>query len=358
MRFPDARATAIACLLALLAACGGDNGTRTEARKDAEGSEEPPAEIPRRGVAVKTGDTFTFQECGVPAGRPLNLVDRWGEMAKAFTSLDAAASAGIYVELRGKLSSDGGSLTIDELVRARQPGNGLACEPPVFAGDYVANGNEPFWAIEIREDGIVFKTPGEPKGRIYPYAITRTETGSAVYATKLDTPKVSTLEIALEPARCVDSMSGEVRAFKAHVVHNKTTLEGCAAAGVPPGGYGDAPLNELTRFLGTRPDTAGMWSQAALAPRLAALLGAKEKTLLEHLHVRSPLMWDGRVFYVTGNKPQQGGIDMAAFVADPATDTINVILVTGGVREDFKEAGRDVTLPAEVAAAFVNQAKP
>ena len=45
-------------------------------------------------------------------------------------------------------------------------------------------------------------------------------------------------------------------------------------------------------------------------------------------------------------------------MADPATDTINVILVTGGVREDFKEAGRDVTLPAEVAALFASQAKP
>jgi uncharacterized membrane protein len=234
----------------------------------------------------------------------------------------------------------------------------LACEPPVFSGDYVANGNEPFWAIEIREDGILFKTPDEPKGRVYPYALTRDETGSAVYATKLDTPKVSTLEIALEPARCVDSMSGEVRAFKAHVVHDKTTLEGCAAAGVPPGGYGDAPLNELTRFLGTYPDAAGMWSHPPLGPRLSALLGAKEKTFIERLRVRSPLMWDGRVFYVTGNKPHQGGVDMAAFVADPATDTINVILVTGGVREDFKEAGREVTSPAEVGAMFASQAKP
>ena len=101
-----------------------------------------------------------------------------------------------------------------------------------------------------------------------------------------------------------------------------------------------------------------MWGHPPLGPRLSALLGAKEKAFVEHLRVRSPLMWDGRVFYVTGNKPHQGGIDMAAFVADPATDTINVILITAGVREEFKEAGRDVNLPAEVAATVANQSKP
>jgi hypothetical protein len=101
-----------------------------------------------------------------------------------------------------------------------------------------------------------------------------------------------------------------------------------------------------------------MWSQPPLGPRLAALLGTKEKTFLEHLRVRSPLMWDGRVFYVTGNKARQGGIDTAVFVADPATDTINVILFVAGVREDFKESGRDVTLPAEVVTTIAGTSKP
>lgn len=352
------RTAAIVSLLVSLAGCGGDAAPRSEARKEPSPADDSSAELPRRGYVLKTGDTFTFQECGAPSGRSLNIVDRWGELAKAFAGLGGSAGAGIYAEVRGPLSADHGSLTVNELVRARHPGGGLACEPPVFAGDYVVNGNEPFWAIDIREDGIVFKSPETPKGLTYPYALTRTETGSAVYATRIDAPRVSTLEIALEPGRCVDSMSGEVRSFKAHAVHDKTTLEGCAAAGVPPGEFGDAPLDELTRYLGSYPEAPGMWSQPPLGPRLATLLGAKEKTFLENIRVRTPVMRDGGVFYVTGNKPHQGGLDMSIFVADPSTDTITVILFVRGVREDFKEASRDIALPAEVAATIANVSKP
>ena len=65
-------------------------------------------------------------------------------------------------------------------------------------------------------------------------------------------------------------------------------------------------------------------------------------------------MKDGGVFYVTGNKPHQGGLDNAIFLADPATDTLAVILYADGVRQDFKEGGRDVALPAEVVTTVGN----
>jgi hypothetical protein len=71
---------------------------------------------------------------------------------------------------------------------------------------------------------------------------------------------------------------------------------------------------------------------------------------LENMQVPSPLMSDAGLFYVTGNKSHQGGSDAAAFVADPAADSISVILFAHGARRDFKEGGRETALPAEVVA--------
>jgi uncharacterized membrane protein len=352
------RAAALVAMLVSLAACGGDRPAPAAVEPPSgspdTGVDDASSALPVRGLVVKTGDSFSLHECGAPAGRAINVVDAAGVLAKAFGALDAPAAVGIYAEVRGPLSTDLGSLTLTELVRARALGGGLACEPPVFAGDYVANGNEPFWAVEIREDGIVYRSPEEPKGERYPYAITRTETGGSLYATKIAQPKVSTLEISLTPGRCVDSMSGELRAFKAHVVRDGTRLEGCATAGVPPGGFGDSPLDELNRFAGAYPDPAAFWRSPWLGPRLAALLGPKLATFLANIQVRTPVMKDGGVFYVTGNKPHQGGLDNALFLADPASDTIEVILLVNGAREDFKENGRDVAFPAEVTTTLAN----
>ena len=357
------RAAAIVAMLVSLAACGGSppaaEAPAPASAATASGTaNDSTSDPPERGLVLKSGDSFTWLECGAPSGRTINLIDATGAVARAFTALDAPAGVGIYAEMRGALSTDGGSLTLTELVRARGLGGKLACRSPVFAGDYVGNGNEPFWAIEIGEDGIVYRSPDEPKGTTYPYVITRTETGSAIYATTIKRPRLSTLEVSLEPSACVDSMSGELRAFKAHVVRDGTRLEGCAAAGVPPGGFGTAPLDELNRYVGAYLDAATLWKAPWLEPRLDALLGPKVKTFLENIQVRTPVMKDKNVFYVTGNKPHQGGLYNAVFVADPASDTIVVVLFVNGVREDFKEHGREIALPAEVVSTLGNLPGP
>jgi hypothetical protein len=47
-------------------------------------------------------------------------------------------------------------------------------------------------------------------------------------------------------------------------------------------------------------------------------------------------------------------LDAAIFLADPAADAIEVILIEDKVRTDFKEGDRDVTLPAEAAVTLEN----
>ena len=338
-----------------LAACGGEkSGTAPAERPAAQAAGESSSIGPVRGVVTTSGAVTTFRECGAPTDGAMTLDDPRGELAKAFASLEAKPADGIYVEVDGAPAADGKTLVWTRLLRARALREGIACDAPVFEGEFVANGNEPFWAIEIRENDIVYRSPELPKGRTYPYAFTRTATGSVVYATKTDGPVVSTLEIAFEPARCVDSMSGELRSFKAHVTLDGLELSGCGLAGVPRGEFGNAPLDELNRFTGAYPHTVNLWDNPVIQKRLEVLLGTALKTFLEHMKVQSPLMKDGGVFYVTGNKPHQGGLDNAIFLADPASDTIAVFLFVNGVRRDFVENGRDVALPAEVVTTIGN----
>jgi uncharacterized membrane protein len=336
-------------LLLSLAACGGPkNGPTPAEQPPAEATYEFSSNVPVRGILTLSGGAATFRECGAPAGTTVTLADPAGEFAKVFASLEAKPTDGIYVELGG---------TPGELRRARSLREGTACDTPVFEGEFVASGNEPFWTIEIHENGIVYRSPELPKGRVYPYAFTRTATGAVVYATKTEGPVVSTLEISLEPARCVDSMSGELRSFKAHVTLDGRGLSGCAHAGVPHGEFGTAPLDELNRFKGAYPHTVHLWDDSAIHHRLEALLGSSMKPFLANMNVQSPLMKDGGIFYVAGNKPHQGGLDNAIFLADPATDTLAVILYVNGARRDFKEGGRDVALPAEVVTLIGNLEK-
>lgn len=345
-------------LVLLLAGCSGPKSERPPAEAAANAAEgESTSKVPLRGIATKIGDLTTFCECGAPGGVAMTLNDPGGELAKVYAALDAKPADGIYVELDGAPATDGKSLDLTAILRARALGGTLACDAPVFEGEFVATGNEPFWAIEIRENGIVYRDPTIPTGRTYPYAFTRTETGAVVYATKAGGPAVSTLEIALEPARCVDSMSGELRSFKAHVALDGRKLEGCARAGVPHGEFGYSPLDELNRFTGTYPRTVHLWKDSTLETRLNALLGTEMKTFLENMKVQGPLMKDNGVFYVTGNRPHQGSLDNAFFLADPASDTIAVILYVKGARRDFKEGGRDVALPAEVVTTIGNMEK-
>jgi uncharacterized membrane protein len=356
---PCRKSAAGTAFVLLLAACGVPQDVPPSGEPGAaEFESAPSSHVPLRGIVSASGAVNTFRECGAPATRTTTVSDPGGELAKAFDSLDAKPGDGIYMELDGVPGPDGGSLALTTVLRARTLREGIACDAPVFEGEFVANGNEPFWGIEIREGGIVYRDPASPSGRTYPYAFTRTETGEVVYATKTDGPVVSTLEIALEPARCVDSMSGELRSFKAHVVLDGVKLEGCALAGVPHGEFGNARLDELNRFVGSYPHTVHLWKDAAIEKRLQALLGPAMKTFLENVKVQSPLMKDDGVFYVMGNKPHRGGLDNAFFLADPSSDTIAVILYVNGSRQEFREGGRDVALPAEVVTMIANLGTP
>ena len=320
---------------------------------------EAPAasSVPLRGAVSVKDSVLMFRECGDPRPEARPLTGDTAELAAAVSSLEGGTGVGIHAEVVAQPSGREG-LVLTELVRAKSFARGVPCDEPVFDGEFKASGNEPFWAVEIRDDGIVYRTPELPRGRRYPYARTPTETGAPLYATRIDTPSVSTLEVALEPGRCVDTMSGELRSFKAHVVLDGAKREGCAFAGVPRGSFGVEPLDELGRWAGTYLDPAWFASWDPAASRLRALLGGKLEVFERNMSVRGPLMQDQGVFYTMGNAPHRGGLDSAVFLAEPSTDTIVVILLEEAHRSDFREGGRDVPIPAEVRTYLANFETP
>lgn len=102
-------------------------------------------------------------------------------------------------------------------------------------------------------------------------------------------------------------------------------------------------------------DGADFLRSGPLADRLRALLGpANYPVLLENMGVSGPLQRDGRLLYVTGNRPHQGGSEAAAVVLDPAADAVRVWLLTGGEEWEVQDHGVTVPLPADVRTMVQN----
>lgn len=86
-----------------------------------------------------------------------------------------------------------------------------------------------------------------------------------------------------------------------------------------------------------------------LAERLRGLMGeVNYPVLLDNLGVSGPLQRDGKLLFITGNRPHQGGSEEAAVVIHPAADAVRVWLLTGGEEWDVQDQGTPVPLPADV----------
>ena len=117
-------------------------------------------------------------------------------------------------------------------------------------------------------------------------------------------------------------------------------------AAVPP----PATLAGLRPLVGSYPgERTDYLRQGALAQRLQRLLGEDYVPLLSNLGVSSPLVQDGEVFYITGNKPHEGGEEQAAVVVDPGQNALRVWLVHAGQERDWRDPpGVQVAWPGDV----------
>ena len=99
-----------------------------------------------------------------------------------------------------------------------------------------------------------------------------------------------------------------------------------------------ATLAGLRRLVGSYPgERTDYLRQGALAQRLQRLLGDDYLVLLTNLGTSGPLVQDGELLYITGNKPHEGGDEQAAVVVDPAQNALRVWLVHAGQERDWHD---------------------
>lgn len=117
-----------------------------------------------------------------------------------------------------------------------------------------------------------------------------------------------------------------------------------------------AGLGDLAKFAGTYPhDGVNYLEQGALADRLKSLLGDLYPELLENLRTSGPLTEDAGRWFITGNRPHQGGSEAAAVVADPANNAVRVWLLHKGQAQEFVDpASAQVSWPQEVQTMLQN----
>ncbi len=96
--------------------------------------------------------------------------------------------------------------------------------------------------------------------------------------------------------------------------------------------------------------------QGAFAERLRTLLGPQaHAALLENLRVSGPLSHEGDVWFVTGNRPHEGGSEQAAIAYDGKTNALRVWLHHAGQEQEFVDPpGAQVAWPQDIRTLLKN----
>lgn len=94
--------------------------------------------------------------------------------------------------------------------------------------EYIARGNEPFWAVNVTHEAIVFLEPERQDGVRGPYAPPTRQGAFLVFRTVLRDTVNTPLELTLEERTCSDGMSDHTYTHAAVAKVGDRVLEGCA----------------------------------------------------------------------------------------------------------------------------------
>jgi uncharacterized membrane protein len=105
---------------------------------------------------------------------------------------------------------------------------GPSSSAPPDTVEYLAHGNEPFWAVRVTRTGIQFLEPDNQEGVAGAYASPTREGTVLVFRTVLRDSAGTPLELTLEEGRCSDGMSDRVYDYAAMARVGERVLRGCA----------------------------------------------------------------------------------------------------------------------------------
>ena len=222
-----------------------DHGHAGEETADAERGDPPElGELYRGHFSVAQGkeDGRSSQEAGggvvfVPCsgGGEHWVVDQTGgPLAGVLRSFVTDGRGRFYAEVRAEVqppipegtgSSYPRSIAVFEL-RHAAPEGVSACDGSLDGFAFRAQGNEPFWAVRVTRDEIVWSQPEEPTEIAFPAVdVERANDGTLTYTTSTADHR---LELVLTPESCTDGMSGAYFHFTARATLDGRTVTGCA----------------------------------------------------------------------------------------------------------------------------------
>lgn len=163
---------------------------------------------------------------------------------------------------------------------------------------------------------------------------------------------------ATVPGAPVPLTTQDVSATAAVILKDKPVPAQADAAQVPAtAGAPLEPLLSLADSVGKYPyDGDNYLEQGVLAARLRALLGERYPVLLANMRTVSPLTSAGGLWFITGNRPHEGGVEAGAVVIDPRANALRVWLLNAGQSEEFIDPPAAVVpWPKDVQTMIGNQ---
>jgi uncharacterized membrane protein len=188
-----------------------------------------------RGHLTWGHETRTFTGCGTE--RTAWVINESGEdLVEVYEELTSAPYEPLFVEVSGNWADapkEGFGADYPEAMRItewhRAERESWGCDLDLEGVLFVATGNEPFWRVHIREDGISMwsmDSPGETK-----YSapeLSETDGRISFTATGADTG----IRVMLEKQRCIDTMSGSRYEYVVTAELEGMRLSGCAIRGL------------------------------------------------------------------------------------------------------------------------------
>jgi len=191
----------------------------------------------KRGVLMLAQDRMTFRPCNEKV--ELWLLDQSdGVIRESFADEMQKGPAMLYVEAYGErapVSEDiaearayAGTFVLEEVLYAAVQAQVRGCDEPAPSYEVAARGSEPFWAVEVRDSGIVWRQPGEPNEIALGAPQTQDAEGAVRYHAS---GNGHDLELLVDAQTCRDPMSGEFFAYSARAVLDTKEFSGCARVG-------------------------------------------------------------------------------------------------------------------------------
>jgi len=151
--------------------------------------------------------------------------------------------------------------------------------------------------------------------------------------------------------------TADVSATAAVILNDKPVPKTPAADTPATAGAPLESLASLADSVGQYPyDGDNYLEQGVLAARLRALLGEDYPILLANMRTVSPLAAADGLWYVTGNRPHEGGVEAAAVVIDPRQNALRVWLLNAGQSQEFIDPPTaKIPWPRDVQTLIKNQ---